>query len=262
MTTKPPTVTEAEWPNLYEDGVFYPDEDGVPLPDAEFQGSIFRRVVSPLETWFSDRPNTRVNGNTFIYYEQGNPRRFVSPDCYVAFDVDVSTILYHNTYRIWAVGKPPDFVLEIASPSTARHDTGAKRDLYAQIRFGEYWRYDSTDDSKFYGERLVGERLVDGEYRRFELHEEPGGVLWGHSPTLGLDLCWDQGRLRFHDPASGQYLLDLDETEAARREAVAARSAAEAALRTETDARAAAEAEAEQLREQLRRLQAQQDNGG
>ena len=268
MTTKPPAKVDHRWPNLYdEDGVFYPETDGMPLPDGEFQGRIFRQVVGPLETWFRDRPNTQVNGNTFIYYEQGNPRRFVSPDCYVAFDVDVGTILYHNTYRIWAVGKPPDFVLEIASPSTARHDIGAKRLLYAQIGFGEYWRYDSTDNSEFYGERLVGERLVEGEYRRFELQEDPDGMLRGHSPTLGLDLCWDRGRLRFYDPASGQYLLDLDETEAARQEAVAAQREAEAAqreaeaaLQGEAEARAAAEDELEQLREQLRQLQAQQDN--
>ena len=255
MSTKPPAKVDQRWPHLYDEkGVFYPETDGEPLPDGEFQGSIFRQVVSPLETWFRDRPNTRVNGNTFIYYQQGNPRRFVSPDCYVAFDVEVSTILFHNTYRIWSVGKPPDFVLEIASESTARHDIGAKRDLYAQIGFGEYWRYDSTDDSEFYGERLVGEGLVDSEYRRFELQEEPDGMLWGHSPTLDLDLCWDKGRLRFYDPASGQYLLDLDETEAARREAETGRESAEAA-------RAAAEDEVEQLREQLRRLQAELDNG-
>ena len=35
----------------------------------------------------------------------------------------------------------------------------------------EYWRLDRMGDN--YGEPLVGERLVDGEYVRFELHTEP-----------------------------------------------------------------------------------------
>ena len=53
------------------------------------------------------------------------------------------------------------------------------------------WRYDGTG-SDFYREPLVGEYLEDGEYRRFELNRESGGMTWGHSPTLDLDLCLGQ----------------------------------------------------------------------
>ena len=238
----PTTAAQPHWPNLYEDGVFYPDDDGVPLPDGEYQVPIFLEVVPTLRAHFADRPDVRVNGNTFIYYERGNPRRFVSPDCYVAFDVSVDTILYHNTYRIWAIGKPPGFVLEIASQSTARHDIGAKRALYARIGMGEYWRYDGSDDSQYYGERLVGERLVNGAYQRLPITPDADGRLRGHSPALGLDLVWDNGRLRFYDPSTGVWLRNYDEERAAH--------AAERA------ARASAEQEVQELRAQLRQLQA------
>lgn len=233
MITTP--AAKPDWPNLYEDGVFYPDDDGVPLPDGEYQVPIFLTVVPTLRAHFADRPDARVNGNTFIYYERGNPRRFVSPDCYVAFGVSVDTILRHNTYRIWAIGKPPDFVLEIASESTARHDIGAKRALYARIGMGEYWRYDASADSRYYGERLVGERLVNGVYQRLPVTPDADGRLRGHSPALSLDLVWDDGRLRFYDPAAGQWLRNYDEERAAR---------------------AAAEQEVRELRAQLRQLQA------
>ena len=226
---------QPDWPHLYEDVVFYPDKDGVPLPDGEYQGPMLQEVVPTLRAHFADRPDVRVNGNTFIYYERGNPRRFVSPDCYVAFGVSVDTILYHNTYRIWAIGKPPDFVLEIASPSTARHDVGAKRALYARIGMGEYWRYDGSADSQYYGERLVGERLVNGAYQRLPVTPDADGNLRGHSPALGLDLVWGHGRLRFYDPAAGVWLRNYDEERAAR---------------------AVAELEVQELREQLRQLQA------
>ncbi len=271
-----------------ENGVFYPDTDGRPMPDAEYQFPLFQSVVMTLRHYFRDQPRTRVNGNTFIYYEQGNPSRYISPDCYVALDVDVSIIERHNTYRIWSVGKPPDFVLEIASKSTARRDLVEKRALYARLGIGEYWRYDATPESRFYGEPLVGERLVGGLpaladrygwYERLPLDSTPDGTVRSYSPTLGLDLCWEEGRLWFYDPVTGERLRDLDEAEAALQESEAALQESEAALQEseaalqeseaalqeseadrqrEAAARQAAEADVTELREQLRRLQARQ----
>ena len=281
MTTKLPAAVDPSVDPLVENGVFYPETDGVPLPDGEFQYPLFHTVVMPLRHHFRNRPNARVNGNTFIYYEEGNPSRWISPDCYVAFDVDVSLIEYHNTYRVWAIGKPPDFVMEIGSKSTARRDMREKRDLYAKLGVGEYWRYDATDDSAFYGEPLIGEQLLDGAYARLPLNPMPDGI-WGHSATLGLDLHWDAGRLWFYDSETGERLLSYDDqaealeeaedalqeaesahraTEVARRREAAARQAAEvaqqaaeAALR---ESEAARQREVAELQAQLRRLRAQ-----
>ena len=175
-------------------------------------------MVGTLETHFRGQPGVHVNGNTLFYYEEGNPRRVVSPDCYVVFGVDIERILLNNTYLLWEMGKPPDFVLEIGSPRTARRDLGTKRDLYARLGVDEYWRYDATGGD-FYREPLVGEFLQDGEYHRFELHREPNGLMWGHSPALELDLCWDNGRLRYYEPAAGAYLLNREEEHAAKQAA-------------------------------------------
>lgn len=210
--------------------IIYPETDGMPLPDGVFQDPLFREIVSTIATYLKGRPNTIVSGNTFIYYEEGNPRRSVSPDCYVSYNVDVKLLLSHNTYRLWAMGKPPDFVLEIGSESTAAVDMGSKRDLYASLGIPEYWRYDSTG-GEFYGKPLVGEYLVAGEYRRFELHYEPDGRVWGHSPALNLDLWWDDGRLRFWDCTAGRWLLNQEEEQAGRLAAEARADALEAELR-------------------------------
>ena len=233
MTTKASTKAE----------IIYPETDGMPLPDGVFQDPLFREVVSTLQTFFKDQPNTVVSGNTFIYYEEGNPRRSVSPDCYVAYDSDVELLLRNNTYRLWEMGKPPDFAMEIASVSTATADTGSKRDLYARLAIPEYWRYDSTG-GEFYGEPLVGEYLVDGEYRRFEMRQEPDGRVWAHSPALNLDLWWDDGRLRFWDPVREVWLLNQEEENAGRLVA---------------EARAERErSRADALEAELRRLRGQQ----
>ena len=247
--------SEADAPHLYENGVCYPETDGVPLPDAETQGLQFLAVVTTLRGHYVDQPRTHVNGNTFIYYDEGNPRRRVAPDCYVAFDVDVDIIVgFHNNYRIWAIGKPPDFVLEIASKSTADNDLHPKRELYAIIGIGEYWRYDPTPDSEFYGEPLVGERLVDGEYRRMPVEPDDEGRPRGHSPTLGLDFVWENGDLRIYDPVTGEWLPYYEEMRTELVTERTAREVAESMLETEQAAREAAEARAAALEAELKRL--------
>ena len=41
-------------------------------------------------------------------------------------------------------------------------------------------------------------------------------MVWGHSPTLALDLCCTEGRLWFYDPSSGQWLGNVLEQLAGR----------------------------------------------
>ena len=224
--------------------IVYPESDGMPLPDGEYQAPLYRRVVGRLEVHFGGVPGVRVNGDTFIYYVEGNPRRSVSPDCYVVFGLSDDALLSlslegNNTYLLWEVGKAPDFILEIGSRSTARADLGSKRELYAELGVGEYWRYDATGGA-FYGEPLVGERLLDGEYSRVELRHESDGRIWSHSEALNLDLWWADGELRFLDPAVGRWLLSHEEERDRAEE--------------ERTARLTAESRVAELEAELRRL--------
>ena len=200
--------------------IVYPETDGMPLPDGEYQAPLYRRVVGHLEVHFKDVPGARVNGDTFIYYVEGDPRRSVSPDCYVVFGLSDAALRSlslegNNTYLLWEVGKAPEFIMEIGSPSTARADLGRKRDLYAELGVGEYWRYDATG-GQFYGEALVGERLVGGKYRRTEMHGDSDGRMWSHSEALNLDLWWTDGELRFWDPVVDRWLLNQEEERVGR----------------------------------------------
>ena len=231
--------------------IFYPETDGMPLPDGEYQAPLYREVVSTLEKYLKQWPHIAVNGNTFIYYEMNNPSRSVSPDCYVAFSVDVDAIMEQNSYVVWRVGKPPDFVLEIASRSTARYDETGKRRLYAAVGVGEYWRYDATG-GQFYRRPLVGERLVNGEYVELPLNEEANGLIWAHSPALGLDLCWDDSRLRFYDPAARVWLRNFDEEQERA-------NSAEARADGERERANSAEARADEERERANSAEARAD---
>ena len=135
-------------------------------------------------------------------------------------------------------------------PSTATNDLVEKRELYARLGFREYWRYDQTGGD-FYCEPLVGEYLADGEYHRFEINHEADGMVWGHSPAINLDICWDDGRLHIWDPVAGHWLLNQQEEHDGRL-------AAEAAVLTAEELRQAAEERSERLEAELGRLRGQQ----
>ena len=236
--------------------IVYPETDGMPFPDGEFQSPLFRRIVGDIDDRYRDVPGAKVNGNTFIYFVEGNPRRSISPDCYVALGLSpeaLESIERNNVYLLWEVGRAPDFVLEIGSESTADADMGRKRDLYAELGVSEYWRYDATG-GEFYGEGLVGERLEDGEYRRIELRHESDGRVWSHSGVLNLDIWCVGNDLRFWDPVAGGWLLRREE-ERERAEASETRVAREQEGRLAAERRAeTAASHVAQLEAELQRL--------
>ena len=80
------------------------------------------------------------------------------------------------------------------------------------------------------------------------MHENSDGVIWGHSPALGMDLCWDNERLRFRDPGVGAYHRNLAEAEALISSQTAALQAAEARAEAEAAARETAQARIRELR--------------
>ena len=188
---------------------------------------------------------TLVTADRWIIVEPGSFRDLARyPDLLIAFDVDPELYEASNGYIISEQGKPPDFVLEVASRSTADTDTGAKRADYARMLIPEYWRFDET--GHHHGTRLAGDRLVGNVYEPMTIDELPDDVLQGYSPTLNLLLRWEHGDLAFYDPATERHIVTYDDLQE--------RVNQERAARLEAEARAnAAEARIRQLEAQLRR---------
>ena len=233
----------------------YPDSDGKPLAETEFQFNPIVYAVSALRVHFQHRPDVHVGGNLLLYYEEGNRGAAVAPDVFVAFGVSDHT---RRTWLLWREGKAPDFVLEVTSRSTRRVDQGRKRDLYARLGVSEYWQYDPTGD---YLDPPLQGLILSGAQHGPALALERLGAGWrAYSPVLGLNVCVDEGALRFHDPLTGDDLLSHQESEQARQESEArfreseqAWRESEQARRTEVRARQEAEArfrESEQARQE------------
>ena len=174
--------------------------------------------------------NTLVEADRWLIVEPGTFRDLARyPDLLVAFDVDPVAYEASNGYIISEQGKPPDFVLEVASASTADTDIGAKRDDYARMLIPEYWRFDKT--GRHYGTRLAGDRLVNGVYVSIDIEELSEDVLQGYSDVLGLYLRWERGELGWYDPATGQHIATFDSERARADRAEARADRAEARIR-------------------------------
>ena len=222
-----------------------------PLPDPPREPDMEQHVHViyagySLQAHFAGRDDVLISGEGYLRHEATNDAERLAPDCVVAFGVDPQSIISRNGYVISEVGKPPEFVLEVASRSTGRNDYTVKREGYAGYEVREYWRFDHTG-GRYHDAALAGDVLVDGEYEPAEIVQEPDGLIWGHSEVLGLDLCWDNGDLRFRDPSNGEFLPTAGDERAARVEAEAWAEAAEARAN-------AAEVRQTELEAELRRL--------
>ena len=250
---------------------YNPDEP-VLKPDAMQQNPPLHEILGLLAsrfTAFQRRPDVFLEANTILCYDPDDLNVRVSPDVYLAFGVDADAIRQRKLYLPWEAGKPPDWVLEVASVSTGRGDVGRKREIYARIGVPEYWRFDPKDGA-YHGAKLAGDRLVAGRYEPIELTTAPDGILKGYSPMLGLSLCWDDNWPRLYDPTTNTYLETWQQERTARRVAEtqaaveqaerlaerAARQAAENRTAVERAAREVAEARIRQLEAELRRRQA------
>ncbi len=179
-----------------------------------------------------------------------NKARARRPDLLVAFGVDPEVYRRSNGYIVSEQGKPPDFVLEVASESTGAMDVGAKRVDYARLGIPEYWRFDETGE--YHGARLAGDRLVEGRYEPIPIETVSDGVLQGYSPALNLYLRWEDGALVFYDPATGRPIASLEDERQARAAAEALAEAQQVRADTEQARADSAEARVRELEERLR----------
>ena len=202
-------------------------------------------IQSALRMHLGNPDTTIVLGEVPIAREVSQGRAGVRiPDLLIAFNVRRARILAQQGYAISEQGKPPDFVLEVASNTTSRVDETAKLLDYAAFGVTEYWLFD-PDWGRRYARGLMGWTLVNNSYAAIPIYEYAPGRHCGYSAVLGLYVCWEHGRLRWYDPVAG-YLRTHDEE---RDE----RIIAETRLDAERERRIAAEAEAERLRNELAR---------
>ena len=181
--------------------IFYQESDGQPMAETEIHRDLMIDFIQMLKHHFRNNSDVCVSGNMFIYYEEGNTRKSVAPDVFVAFGVGRKQ---RRTYLIWEEGRSPDFVLEVASPKTFRNDMRKKKKLYAsELGVKEYFIYDPLGEIV---PSFVGYSLNNGVYDEIPINNDR--II---SEVLGLELGENDGILRLFDPATSEWLLTTTE---------------------------------------------------
>ena len=129
-----PTYEGQVWVDI--DRLNYRFDRPEPHPDPEFHREDRWRMASSLSKLLEEIHPTEetIHGpRCHICYDASDLNIRAEPDYYFAKDVPGPGILATGLYLTWAVGKPPDFVLEMASPAKAREDLTVKRKLYREL---------------------------------------------------------------------------------------------------------------------------------
>jgi Uma2 family endonuclease len=207
-----------------------------------------------LQNHFITNPLVFTAADMLVYYVEGDPRRRIAPDVFVAKGVPNH---HRRVYLPWREGVMPQVVFEITSRETRRRDARTKRPLYERLGVHEYFLFDPERD--YLVPPLQGFRLVQSVYHPIT----PNAADRLASEELGLELGIrgkPSGPLRLFDPAAGRWLPAPAELGPAVREAEVRASSAEvrasaAEVRaSEAEERAAAaEAEVARLRAALER---------
>jgi Uma2 family endonuclease len=219
---------------------YYPESDGKPMGETDEHRMAMIRHIELLQRYYAGK-KVYISGDLLVYYEAGNPKKFVVPDAFIVKGADPGR---RRIFRIWLEPHAPDVVIETTSRKTKKKDTNDKPDLYCRLGIKEYFLFDPL--SEYLNPSLQGYRLVDGKYQPIEYGEGSSLV----SLELKLILKPEDGKLQFYRCSNGRRLLTAEE---ARQRESRARKREEQARKREEAARLAAEEEVHQLRAELAR---------
>ena len=154
-------------------------------------------ATSALRYHFRNREDVLVAMEVLVYYERGNNKVCLEPDVQVVIGVPRGN---RSSLKVWEEGKAVDFVLEVASPSTADKDARHMAQEYARIGVREYWRLDPTGSL---ATPLEGWQATGESYRPVQPVASAAQGGWLLSRVLGLVL-------RSHRPDGATVLVCRD----------------------------------------------------
>ena len=104
--------------------VVYPSSDGEPMAETERHRKALEDLVDMIDLHFRQVPDVHVSGNLLLYYEEGNPRKVISPDVFMVRGVSKKEL---RIYKTWEQSPTLDFVLELASPALLQGTSEKRR---------------------------------------------------------------------------------------------------------------------------------------
>ena len=221
-----------------------------------YHGEQIRIFSDQISRYFQINPHIYIGVDSFIYYREGNIRKFVAPDVYVVFGVEKYP--QRRSFYTWSEGAVPVAIFEFLSDSTAYQDRHGKVEVYlGDMGAQEYYIHqpEMKKPAEFRGWR----RSPSGDILEI-VPDSQGGLF---SEALNLYFRWED-QLHTHVRLLRPYLPDgtpvttsVEEHHlrlAAEERAIGEserRLAAERLAREELERRQAVEAELKRLQAQL-----------
>lgn len=250
MKTAMNTVIEANPqiiapPPFYGAGeeIVYPESHDDDMGETNWHYALLAHLWNALQLFFADKTDAYIAANMNLYYEQGRPEFYYTPDLMAAFGV-----ANHNrgVYKLWEEKVFPQVVFEIASNRTWKDDLSEKVEAYGKLGAEEYYVLDSQD---FLPLPLMAYRRENGRLKLLRLEEDRV-----FSPRLGLEIMLTKDGFRFLDPNKQEFLPTLTDAQA-EAQAAKIRAEAEAAkAKVETLRADAAETKVAQLLAEIARM--------
>jgi Uma2 family endonuclease len=178
------------------EAIYYPESDGKPMGETDLHIILITELFKTLNTHFHQSPKVKVIADMMFYYEEGNPRKVISPDVMVIKGVGKHL---RRVYKLWEE-KSPDVVFEISSRETWRDDLQKKYKLYENLGVKEYYVFDP--EYKYLTEPLLAYHLKNGVFKPIKVKK--GRVF---SPSLNLELVDTGETLRLYNPKTQSFLL-------------------------------------------------------
>jgi Uma2 family endonuclease len=206
MSVDTSTITTQKYypPQVSDDvDIFYPETNESTMPEGILHFLLSVRLASTLLAFFANREDVKVFGNCMLYYEQGFPQKFISPDLMICFGLEKSPT---SVYKLWETKVVPAVVIEFASETTWLNDVSSKLAIYQKLGVKEYYVYEV--DSTHFPTALIAYRLENDVLTEV-------GVLNKRILSESLDLeLFDTGKtLRFINPETDEFLMTVEETE-------------------------------------------------
>src|SRR5438874_12855421 len=159
--------------SIVEKKVRYPAEIEGEMGETAARYLLNSELFHLLRAFLMSRNDVAVAANMMVYYDEGNPQKWLVPDMFVCVGVKNAN---RHLFKTWEEGVFPQVIFEVASDETFENDLGGKRLDYARLGVEEYYLLDPEREylpsplmafHRRAGRLLSAELIMAAFYRRF-----------------------------------------------------------------------------------------------
>ena len=176
--------------------LYYPAELEDEMGETALHYKFTSLFFNLLEAFLASRSDVTVAANMMIYFEEGNPKKWLAPDVFVCFGTENKL---RRVFKTWMEGLFPQVIFEIASDRTFENDLGGKRLDYARLGVEEYYLLDP--ERAYLPAPLMAFHRQSGRLLSAEV--DNGRVF---SPLLSLEIVDTGNSFRIFNPQTQKFL--------------------------------------------------------